>query len=105
MGLEEGLGFTGTLRLGDLEQALRRRNESQHPLLTRTDTNVTVRLRLIGLGPPVLDRFATVSDRFWGPGAGFWNLEGQMEGTAKKREKTGKKWARYGLKKVGPMTE
>ena len=40
MGLEEGLGVTGTLRLGDLEQALRRRNESQHPLCTRTDTNV-----------------------------------------------------------------
>ena len=40
LGLEEGLGFTGTLRLGDLEQALRRRNESQHPLFTHTDTNV-----------------------------------------------------------------
>eukprot|EP01045_Picozoa_sp_COSAG04_P002149 COSAG04_NODE_76_length_28498_cov_7.756294_11_plen_139_part_00 len=28
-----------------------------------------------------------------------------MEGTAKKREKTGEKWARYGLKKVGPITD
>ena len=42
---------------------------------------------------------------FRGLGAGFWNLEGQMEGTAKKRGKNDVKWARNGLKKVGPMTD
>ena len=53
--------------------------------------------------------FSTVSRPFRtvlrGLGAGFWNLGGQMEKMAKKREKTGKKWARNGLKKVGPMTD
>ena len=42
---------------------------------------------------------------FRGLGAGFWNLGGQTEKMAKKREKTGGKWARNGLKKVGPMTD
>ena len=53
--------------------------------------------------------FATVSRPFRtvfrGLGAGFWNLGGQTEKMAKKREKTGEKWARNGLKKVGPMTD
>ena len=53
--------------------------------------------------------FATVSRPFRtvfrGLGAGFWNLGGEMEKVAKKRGKTGEKWARNGLKKVGPMTD
>ena len=53
--------------------------------------------------------FATVSRPFRtvfrGLGAGFWNLGGQAEKMAKKRGKTGKKWARNGLKKAGPMTD
>ena len=53
--------------------------------------------------------FSTVSRPFRtvfrGLGAGFWNLGGQTEKMAKKREKTGEKWARNGLKKVGPMTD
>ena len=53
--------------------------------------------------------FSTVSRPFRtvfrGLGAGFWNLGGKMEKVAKQRRKTGKKWARSGLKKVGPMTD
>ena len=53
--------------------------------------------------------FSTVSrpfrTAFRGLGAGFWNLGSQTEKTAKKREKTEQKWARNGLKKVGPMTD
>ena len=36
-----------------------------------------------------------------GRGAGFLNLGGKTEGTAKKRGKNGEKWARNGLKRVG----
>ena len=46
-------------------------------------------------------RFSTVTDRFPGLGAGFLNLAGKTEGTAKKRGKNGGKWARNGLKRVG----
>ena len=56
------------------------------------------------LDPP----FATVSRPFRtvlrGLGAGFWNIGGQTEKTAKEWERNEVKWARNGLKKVGPMT-
>ena len=63
-----------------------------------------------GCDETVLDPlFAAVSRPFRtvfrGLGAGFWNLGGQAEKMAKKRERTGEKWARNGLKKVGPMTD
>ena len=53
--------------------------------------------------------FSTVSRPFRtvfrGLGAGFWNLGGKMEKMAKTRGKNDVKWARNGLKKVGPMTD
>ena len=56
----------------------------------------TVRLRLNGLGPPFLDRFATVSDRFSGSWCRFlesWWQDGEDgEKTGKKRRKMGEKW-------------
>ena len=51
-----------------------------------------------GFFPAVFRPFRTV---FPGLGAGFLNLGGKTEGTAKKRGKNGKKWARNGLKRVG----
>ena len=42
---------------------------------------------------------------FRGLGAGFWNLEGQTEKTAKEWGKNDVKKARNGLKKVGPITD
>ena len=45
---------------------------------------------------PVLDRYGTAPRSF---GATFWNPGVKTEKTAKKREKTGQKWARYGLRK------
>ena len=42
---------------------------------------------------------------FRGLGAGFWNLLDKTEKTAKNWEKNEVKWARNGLKKVGPMTD
>ena len=42
---------------------------------------------------------------FRGLGAGFWNLGDKKEKTAKKWGKNEVKWARNGLKKVGPMTD
>ena len=48
--------------------------------------------------PAVFRPFRTV---FSGLGAGFLNLAGQTERTAKKRGKNGEKWARNGLKRVG----
>ena len=44
----------------------------------------------------VLDRYATCLRSF---GATFWNPGFKTEKTAKQREKTGQKWARYGLRK------
>ena len=80
-------------------------HDASTPYTHQPTNQHTVRLRLNGFGP----LFSTVSRPFRtvfrGLGAGFWNPGGQTEGTAKKREKTGEKWARYGLKKVGPMTE
>ena len=53
--------------------------------------------------------FATVSRPFRtvfrGLGAGFLNLGAKTRGTAKERGKDEQKWARNGLKKVGPMTD
>ena len=47
---------------------------------------------------PVLDRYGTAPRSF---GATFWNPGFKTEKTAKKREKTGQKWARYShLKRV-----
>ena len=62
------------------------------------------------LRSPVLDPlFSTVSRPFRtvfrGLGADFWNLGAKMEKLAKNRGKNDVKWARNGLKKVGPMTE
>ena len=51
-----------------------------------------------GFLPAVFRPLRTV---FPGLGAGFLNLGGKTEGTAKKRGKNGKKWARNGLKRVG----
>ena len=51
-----------------------------------------------GFFPAVFRPFWTV---FPGLGAGFLNLGGKTEGTAKKWGKNGKKWARNGLKRVG----
>ena len=51
-----------------------------------------------GFLPAVFRPLRTV---FPGLGAGFLNLAGKTEGTAKKRGKTGEKWARNGLKRVG----
>ena len=48
--------------------------------------------------PAVFRPFRTV---FPGLGAGFLNLAGQTERTAKKRGKNEQKWARNGLKRVG----
>ena len=45
---------------------------------------------------------------FRGPGfrlGACWNRLVETVKTRKKREKTEKKWARNGLKKVGPMTD
>ena len=73
--------------------------------------NTSARKRLLCVcDETVLDPlFATVSRPFRtvfrGLGAGFWNLGGQTEKTAKKWGKNEVKWARNGLKKVGPMTE
>ena len=44
----------------------------------------------------VFDRYGTGPRSF---GATFWNPGVKTEKTAKKREKTGQKWARYGLRK------
>ncbi len=56
----------------------------------------TVRLRLNGFGPPFLDRFATVSDRFSGSWCRFlesWGQDGgNGEKTRKNGEKMGEKW-------------
>ena len=46
--------------------------------------------------PAVLDRYGTGPRSF---GATFWNPGFKTEKTAKKREKTEQKWARYGLRK------
>ena len=54
--------------------------------------------QLGGFLPAVFRPLRTV---FPGLGAGFLNLAGKTEGTAKKRGKNGKKWARNGLKRVG----
>ena len=43
-----------------------------------------------------MDRYGTAPRSF---GATFWNPGFKTEKTAKKREKTGEKWARYGLRK------
>ena len=51
-----------------------------------------------GVLPAVFRPLRTV---FPGLGAGFLNLGGKTEGTAKKRGKDGKKWARNDLKRVG----
>ena len=51
-----------------------------------------------GFLPAVFRPFWTV---FPGLGAGFLNLGGKTEATAKKRGKNEKKWARNGLKRVG----
>ena len=51
-----------------------------------------------GFWPAVFRPLRTV---FPGLGAGFLNLGGKTEGTAKKRGKNGEKWARNGLKRVG----
>ena len=48
--------------------------------------------------PAVFRPFRAV---FPGLGAGFLNLVGQKEGTAKKRGKNEQKWARNGLRRVG----
>ena len=56
----------------------------------------TMRLRLIGLGPPFRDRFAAVSDRFSGSWCRFlesWGSDGEDgEKMGKKRGKMGEKW-------------
>ena len=44
----------------------------------------------------VFGRYGTTPRSF---GATFWNPGFKTEKTAKKREKTGQKWARYGLRK------
>ena len=51
-----------------------------------------------GFLPAVFRPLRTV---FPGLGAGFLNLAGKTEGTAKKRGKNEQKWARNGLKRVG----
>ena len=55
-----------------------------------------MRLRLNGFGPPFLDRFATVSDRFSGSWCRFlesWGQDGgNSEKTGKTRRKMGEKW-------------
>ena len=51
-----------------------------------------------GFWPAVFRPFRTV---FPGLGAGFLNLGGKTEGTAKKRGKNEQKWARNGLRRVG----
>ena len=48
------------------------------------------------LSSAVFDRYGTGPLSF---GATFWNPGVKTEKTAKKREKTGQKWARYGLRK------
>ena len=48
------------------------------------------------LSAAVFDRYGTAPRSF---GATFWNPGVKTEKTAKKREKTGQKWARYGLRK------
>ena len=48
------------------------------------------------LSSAVFDRYGTTPRSF---GATFWNPGVKTEKTAKKREKTGQKWARYGLRK------
>ena len=48
------------------------------------------------LSSAVFDRYGTAPRSF---GATFWNPGVKTEKTAKKREKTGQKWARYGLRK------
>ena len=62
-------------------------------------------LRLNGFGPPFLDRFATVSDRFSGSWCRFLESWGQDGEDGEKTGKNDVKWARNGLKKVGPMTD
>ena len=57
------------------------------------------------LGPDadVLRKKRTTVSLFLGPGfrlAARWNRLGEAVKTHKKRENTGKKWARYGLKRV-----
>ena len=54
------------------------------------------------LSSAVFDRYGTAPRSF---GATFWNPGVKTEKTAKKRRKTEQKWARNGLKKVGPMTD
>ena len=49
------------------------------------------------LSSAVFDRYGTAPRSF---GATFWNPGVKTEKIAKKREKTGQKWARYGLKRV-----
>ena len=51
-----------------------------------------------GFLPAVFRPLRTV---FPGLGAVFLNLAGKTEGTAKQRGKTGERWARHGLKRVG----
>ena len=57
---------------------------------------ITVRLRLNGLGPPFLDRFAAVSNRFSGSWCRLlesWGQDGEGgEKTGGKRRKMGGKW-------------
>ena len=56
----------------------------------------TLRLRLNGLGPPFIDRFAAVSDRLsesWCRFLESWGQDGEDgEKTGKKRRKMGEKW-------------
>ena len=55
-----------------------------------------MRLRLNGLGPPFLDRFAAVSNRFSGSWCRLlesWGQDGEGgEKTGKERRKAGEKW-------------
>ena len=101
----ECLGQTLALLLVDLERS-RRHGRCLLPgrllprelrmLGTRFPHYPTLRLRLNGLGPAFLDRFAAVLDRFSGSWCRFlesWGQDGEDgEKTGKKRRKMGEKW-------------
>ena len=74
----------------------RLRRDAARRIIAMKHDDLTVRLRLNGLGPPFLDRFATVSDRFSGSWCRFlesWGQDGEDgEKTGKKRRKMGEKW-------------